>query len=126
MSDFKARLGREVPKENETRVVFSIRTSRNNRLELEGTFDEAVVLRLWSELNANQAKRAMPGHTAPRATTDKERLDWLSSQTVNVRVPLPHGSRDLFWASPTDDDGGHTPSDIRAQIDRARGLIHTT
>ncbi|WP_321878437.1 hypothetical protein [Paraburkholderia bannensis] len=50
MSDFKARLGRDVPKEGETRVVFSIRTSRNNRLELDGTFDEAVVLRLWKEL----------------------------------------------------------------------------
>lgn len=57
MSDFKARLGREVPKENETRVVFSIRTSRGNRLELDGMFDEAAVLKAWSDLCANQAKR---------------------------------------------------------------------
>ncbi|WP_322068963.1 hypothetical protein [Paraburkholderia bannensis] len=122
MSDFKARLGREVPKESETRVVFSIRTSKNNRLELDGMFDEAVVLKIWGELCANQAQREKPGHVAPRATNDRERMDWLSSQVVNVRVPLPYGSRDLFWASPTDDDAGHTPSDIRARIDAARGL----
>ncbi|RQS39741.1 hypothetical protein [Burkholderia sp. Bp8990] len=55
--DFKARIGRDIPKEGETRVVFSIRTSRGNRLELDGLFDEAVVLKAWSELCANQAKR---------------------------------------------------------------------
>jgi len=122
MSEFKARIGREVPRENETRVVFSIRTSRNNRLELDGVFDEEVVLALWEQLCANQAKRADANHKAPRATNDRERMDWLCSQTVNVRVPLPYGSRDLFWVSPTEDDSGFTPSDLRAHIDAARGL----
>jgi hypothetical protein len=57
MSDFKARLGRDLPKDGTTRVVFSIRTSRGNRLELDGTFEEEIVLKVWRELCANQAKR---------------------------------------------------------------------
>lgn len=120
MSEFKARIGREVPKENETRLVFSIRTSRGNRMELDGTFDEAVVLRLWTELHENQAKRADLTHRPPRATTDRDRMDWLSTQAVNVRRPLLYGSEDMFWASPTEDDSGFTPSDLRAKIDAAR------
>ncbi|MDN8071135.1 hypothetical protein [Burkholderia vietnamiensis] len=57
----------------------------------------------------------------PRAeVTDTARLDWLCERVVNVRHPLLYGSRDMFWASPTDDDSGHSPSDIRAQIDAAR------
>ncbi|HDV8348782.1 TPA: hypothetical protein RKT01_000518 [Burkholderia vietnamiensis] len=57
----------------------------------------------------------------PRAeVTDTARLDWLCERVVNVRHPLLYGSRDMFWASPTDDDSGHSPSDLRAQIDAAR------
>ncbi|WP_231130884.1 hypothetical protein [Burkholderia vietnamiensis] len=52
--------------------------------------------------------------------TDTARLDWLCERVVNVRHPLLYGSRDMFWASPTDDDSGHSPSDLRAQIDAAR------
>ena len=43
-------------------------------------------------------------------------LDWLEEKCVNVRENLRHGSRDLFWASPTDDDGETGPSDLRAQV----------
>ncbi|MDN8066294.1 hypothetical protein [Burkholderia vietnamiensis] len=57
MSDFKARIGRDIPKEGETRAVFSIRTSRGNRLEMYGLFDEAIVMKAWRELCANLAKR---------------------------------------------------------------------
>lgn len=51
--------------------------------------------------------------------TDTERLDWLCEHVVNVRLPLVYGSRDMFWASPTDDDTGHEASDLRAKIDEA-------
>jgi hypothetical protein len=50
---------------------------------------------------------------------DSERMDWLCERVINVRDPLPYGSRDMFWSSPTDDDGGHEPSNLRAQIDAA-------
>jgi hypothetical protein len=50
---------------------------------------------------------------------DSDRMDWLCERVINVRDPLPYGSRDMFWASPTDDDGGHEPSNLRAQIDAA-------
>jgi hypothetical protein len=52
---------------------------------------------------------------------DKERLDQLERLTVNVRQPMVHGSMDLFWASPKDNDGDEQPSDIRAQLDALRG-----
>ncbi|WP_175837084.1 hypothetical protein [Burkholderia anthina] len=119
MSDFKARIGRELPKENETRVVFSIRTSLGNRLEIDGTFDECVVLKLWTELHQNQAKRADPLHKSPRTVTDQQRMHWLCTQAVNVRKPLLYGTEDMFWASPIEDDSGFTPSDLRAKIDAA-------
>jgi hypothetical protein len=57
MADFKARIRREVPKEGETRVVFSIRTARGTRMELEGTFNEETVLKAWQELHADLSKR---------------------------------------------------------------------
>jgi hypothetical protein len=57
MADFKARIGREVPKEGETRVVFSIRTARGTRMELEGTFNEEAVLKAWQDLHADLSKR---------------------------------------------------------------------
>jgi hypothetical protein len=50
---------------------------------------------------------------------DAGRLDWLETMTVNVREPLRYGSRDMFWATPADDDGESGPSDIRAQLDAA-------
>ncbi|WP_124492404.1 hypothetical protein [Burkholderia stagnalis] len=56
---------------------------------------------------------------ASRAMTDTTRLDWLCEHVVNVRLPLPYGSREMFWASPSDDDAGHKPSDLRAKIDAA-------
>lgn len=51
------------------------------------------------------------------AARDAKRLDWLCEYVVNVRMPLVYGSKDMFWASPVDDDSGHAPSDLRARID---------
>lgn len=63
----------------------------------------STISRLQSELEA--------------AREDTRRLDFLEHHTVNVRVPLVHGSRDLFWAHPDDSYEGETgPSDIRARI----------
>jgi hypothetical protein len=53
------------------------------------------------------------------ARKDAERLDWLEGMTVNVRVPLRYGSKDLFWATPDDHGDYNEPSNIRAQIDAA-------
>ncbi|HDR9163636.1 TPA: hypothetical protein QDB28_004040 [Burkholderia vietnamiensis] len=61
-TEFKARIGRDVPKQGEIRVVFSMRTARGNRLELDGVFDEEVALKAWSDLYANQVKRSQEGH----------------------------------------------------------------
>jgi hypothetical protein len=57
MSDFKARIGREVPAAGKTRIVFSIRTARGTRMELEGTFTEGVVLDAWTKLHADMANQ---------------------------------------------------------------------
>jgi hypothetical protein len=57
VADFKARIGREVPKAGETRVVFSIRTARGTRMELDGTFNEEAVLKAWKDLHADLSKR---------------------------------------------------------------------
>lgn len=60
------------------------------------------------------------GAAAPDEGDDKRRLDWLETMVVNVRVDLPYGSHDLFWASPEEQDAGPSgPSDIRARIDAA-------
>ncbi len=49
--------------------------------------------------------------------TDTQILDWLSMKVVNVRDPLRYGSRDMFWASPVDDDGWlDEPSNLREQV----------
>lgn len=63
--------------------------------------------------------RADISSAVPDGGKDSERMDWLCERVINVRDPLPYGSRDMFWASPTDDDGGHEPSDLRAKIDAA-------
>jgi hypothetical protein len=55
-----------------------------------------------------------------RARTDTRRLDFLERHIVNVRVPLVHGSNNLFWASPEDQEGeAALPSDLRKKIDIA-------
>jgi hypothetical protein len=54
------------------------------------------------------------------AERDIQRLNWLETMTVNVRTPLVYGSRDLFWSTPDDPEGGLGVSNIRAAIDAAR------
>lgn len=51
---------------------------------------------------------------------DAERMDWLEQHVVNVREPLRHGSRDLFWSGPEQGDGEILPSKLRADIDAER------
>jgi hypothetical protein len=58
MSQFKASIGRDIPKAGDTRVVFSIRTARGTRMELDGTFTEDVVLAAWKAMHEDMAKRA--------------------------------------------------------------------
>jgi hypothetical protein len=54
---------------------------------------------------------------------DEARMDWLEEMHVEVRVPLVHGSRALFHASPEQGDGEELPSNIRRQIDEARDSL---
>jgi hypothetical protein len=55
--EFRARMPRDIPKEGRTRVVFSIKTSRGNRLELDGEYDEAEILKLWTALCGLKGKQ---------------------------------------------------------------------
>ncbi len=74
---------------------------------------------LRAAISAASAKAA-PAAPAVDAR-DTARMDWLEAQVVNVRAPLRYGSRDLFWASPEEVDGGPDgPSDLRARIDAAQ------
>lgn len=53
--------------------------------------------------------------------TDKERLNWLERQVVEVRRPVVYGSFHTFLAAPADEDGevaDYYPSDIRDKIDK--------
>jgi len=72
------------------------------------------------------APQAAPAAPAVDAS-DTARMDWLEKQVVNVRAPLRYGSRDLFWASPEEADGGPDgPSDLRARIDAAQAAAKGT
>jgi hypothetical protein len=58
--------------------------------------------------------------TPPTEPTDSEMMDLLCRMVVEVRVPLRYGSRHLFTASPTDNEGDDdTPSDLREQLKSA-------
>lgn len=63
------------------------------------------------------AERVIIALSERAGPTDRGRLDWLESMHVEVRLPLVHGSRALFHASPEQGDGEETPSTIRGQID---------
>lgn len=58
------------------------------------------------------------------AKLDSDRLNWLETKAVNVRLPLVHGSRNLFWSSPVESEGEDDyPSELRIQIDAAKTSI---
>jgi hypothetical protein len=82
--------------------------------------EEGVILSGPSR--AARVLRAMEAPAAPAVdASDTARMDWLEKQVVNVRAPLRYGSRDMFWASPEEVDGGPDgPSDLRARIDAAQ------
>lgn len=63
---------------------------------------------------------AAPSATSP-SNADTERMNWLERMVVEARVPLVHGSANLFITAPTEVEGADDePSDIRAQIDYQR------
>ena len=83
---------------------------------------EAAITEMHNEIHEaeDHADAAAPAAPAVDAG-DTARMDWLETQVVNVRAPLRYGSRDLFWASPEEVDGGPDgPSDLRARIDAAQ------
>lgn len=80
----------------------------------DGYYCEFDIQRLYAGYEAGARQ-----HQSGEAGADTRRLDWLCEHVVNVRLPLPYGSRDMFWASPTDDDGGHESSNLRWEIDAA-------
>jgi hypothetical protein len=72
-----------------------------------------------AELRASKAEER-----EAKLLADKARLDWLEFRTVEVRDPLVHGSRHLFFANPDDSfEGEEGPSDLRAKIDAALNQV---
>jgi len=63
MPEFKARIGREVPKQGETRVVFSIRTADGSRLEVNGTYPEQRVSAALAALYGDDRAVALEGES---------------------------------------------------------------
>lgn len=52
--------------------------------------------------------------------SDRERMDWLERQWVNVATPLRYGSKQRFKAYPTQHDGeADMDSRLREEIDKA-------
>ena len=63
----------------------------------------------------DEAATALSGLVA-----DKQRMDWLVSQHVEVRTPLVYGSRANFVAQQLSDEEDEVHrTDLREQIDRA-------
>jgi hypothetical protein len=85
------------------------------------TTPRQAALAAWNHAN-ERALRAQAAPAAPAVDArDTARMNWLEAQVVNVRAPLRYGSRDMFWASPEEVDGGPDgPSDLRARIDAAQ------
>lgn len=50
--------------------------------------------------------------------TDKDRMDFLVRHCVEVRIPLPYGSRKLLVAQEISEDWEDYQNDLRKQIDR--------
>jgi hypothetical protein len=61
----------------------------------------------------------VPASELRKLQEDAARMDWLMQHTVNVRVHMRYGSRNLFWAGPEEGDGEILPSDLRDRIDSA-------
>lgn len=51
---FNASMPRAKVPEGKTHVVFSIKTCRGSRLELDGEYDEAEILKMWATLSGLQ------------------------------------------------------------------------
>ena len=84
----------------------------------------AIFAEAWGEALAKADAILAPTDQRVRELeADKARLDWLQMQYVEVRAPLPHGSRARFRAI-TDDsyEGEERPSDLRAKIDAAKSV----
>ncbi len=82
---------------------------------------EDRISRLAAERDAWKERCEKAQSELARAREDAERMDWLEQFVVEVRVPLVHGTRHLFIATPEDVEGGPDgPSDIRQKIDYQR------
>ncbi len=55
-----------------------------------------------------------------KAMNDTQRLDWLERHVVEVRDPLVHGSRHMFFAQDLAEEGEEYRNNIRAAIDEAQ------
>lgn len=112
MEKYKDAVGvtfRVAPPPGQTAIRMKVKSSGG------GTFEVAAVV---SEVLALQAYR-MISSNSPHP--DTVRLDKLEKKVVNVRHPLRYGSKEGFWASPEDVDGGpRGPSDIRKKIDEMK------
>ncbi len=68
-----------------------------------------------------RCKRTKPSAASPAGSiSDTDRMNWLISRCVEVRLPLRHGSHPLFHAQQVSDDElePHRTS-LREQIDEA-------
>jgi hypothetical protein len=108
--------------ENDKAYLVARNTKGENNGGVVGEYRLIGMSKRWQ---AWQARAALA--QAPQSDdADKQRLDWLEGMAVNVRENLRYGSKDLFWATPADDDGDTLPSDIRKQIDASRAIAALT
>lgn len=78
-----------------------------------------ALVRLTDAQSALESERQAHAAEVERLRGDAARMDWLMEHTVNVRVHMRYGSRNLFWAGPQEGDGEILPSDLRTRIDQA-------
>jgi len=96
--------------------VQTIRNDVANEYRAENEALRTSAKRALAERDALRAQLDAMGRRVEEAERDTARLNWLENMTVNVRVPLVYGSRDLFWATPGEEKG--EISDLRAKVDK--------
>ena len=83
---------------------------------------EALKAGFCSE-NGELTRNHQPLYTTPqpahREQDDTRRMDWLVSQNVEVRTPMPYGSHARFVAQCDSDDCEEYRTTLREQIDKA-------
>ncbi|WP_426785853.1 hypothetical protein ACP3TB_21660 (plasmid) [Rahnella variigena] len=78
---------------------------------------------MWKEGNGAEWREQIPLYTTPQPAhteqDDTRRMDWLVSQNVEVRTPMPYGSHARFVAQCDSDDCEEYHTTLREQIDKA-------